>query len=331
MDSDDEVPQLVETGAVPTQPRHSDSVPSNSGDGGGEAGLRAPERRVPITIVTGYLGSGKTTLLNHILTTNHGKKIAVILNEFGNSGDIEKSLTVAKEGQEVEEWLELANGCICCTVKDTGVAAIEKLMEKQGKFDYILLETTGLADPGNIAPLFWVDDGLGSSIYLDGIVTVVDAKNLVKCLERPGRDERVAASSGKKRRLEESDEMVAARRSGRDIVDVVDVVDAVDAVDDKADQPGDGDSALTIAHLQISHADVVVVNKTDLVSAAELDAVRDRVRSINGLARQVVTCQSRIDELDGVVLDLHGYDRLTKEELQFGERGRADLDPVSLS
>merc|ERR1711939_29658 len=141
--------------------------------------------KVPITIVTGYLGAGKTTLMNYILNEQHGKKIAVILNEFGDSIDIEKSLTVNKGGEKVEEWLEVGNGCICCSVKDSGVNAIESLMEKKGAFDYILLETTGLADPGNIAPLFWVDEGLGSTIYLDGIVTLVDAKNILKSLNEP--------------------------------------------------------------------------------------------------------------------------------------------------
>ena len=99
------------------------------------------------------------------------------------AADIEKSLTVSQEGQEVQEWLELGNGCICCSIKDSGVNAIESLMDRRGAFDYIILETSGLADPGNLAPLFWVDDGLGSSIYLDGIVTLVDAKNILLSLD----------------------------------------------------------------------------------------------------------------------------------------------------
>ncbi|KAI7568194.1 hypothetical protein KC343_g19945, partial [Hortaea werneckii] len=88
--------------------------------------------RVPISIITGYLGAGKTTLLNYILTARHGKKIAVILNEFGNSSSIEKSLTVSQENESVEEWLELSNGCICCSVKDQGVNALESLMDRKG-------------------------------------------------------------------------------------------------------------------------------------------------------------------------------------------------------
>ncbi|XP_008335444.1 zinc-regulated GTPase metalloprotein activator 1 [Cynoglossus semilaevis] len=132
--------------------------------------------QIPVTIITGYLGAGKTTLLNFILTEQHNKRIAVILNEFGEGSALEKSLAVSQAGELYEEWLELRNGCLCCSVKDNGLKAIENLMEKKGKFDYILLETTGLADPGAVASMFWVDAELGSDIYLDGIVTVIDAK-----------------------------------------------------------------------------------------------------------------------------------------------------------
>ncbi|XP_040051790.2 zinc-regulated GTPase metalloprotein activator 1 [Gasterosteus aculeatus] len=135
-----------------------------------------PAEQIPVTIITGYLGAGKTTLLNYILTEQHNKRIAVILNEFGEGSALEKSLAVSQAGELYEEWLELRNGCLCCSVKDNGLKAIENLMEKKGKFDYILLETTGLADPGAVASMFWVDAELGSDIYLDGIVTVVDAK-----------------------------------------------------------------------------------------------------------------------------------------------------------
>ncbi|CAG8547960.1 8883_t:CDS:10 [Ambispora gerdemannii] len=136
--------------------------------------------KVPVTIVTGFLGSGKTTLLSYILAEQHGKRIAVILNEFGESNGIDKTLSVGIDGDIFEEWLELRNGCLCCSIKDVGVKAIESLMEKKGKFDYILLETTGLADPGPIVSMFWLDDELGSDIYLDGIVTIVDAKYIEK-------------------------------------------------------------------------------------------------------------------------------------------------------
>jgi G3E family GTPase len=138
--------------------------------------------KVPITVVTGYLGSGKSTLLNYIATQKE-KKIAVILNEFGDTSDIEKSLSVQQGNSVFEEWIELDNGCLCCTVKDSGVIAIENLLNHRGRFDYILLETTGVADPGPIATMFWLDEALKSNIYLDGVVTVVDGTNIVQCLD----------------------------------------------------------------------------------------------------------------------------------------------------
>jgi len=145
------------------------------------------DKKVPVTIITGQLGSGKTTLLTYILKVQHGKRIAVILNEFGNGSAEEQSLAVGQNGETYSEWLELRNGCLCCSVKDNGVKAIEMLMEKKGKFDYILLETTGLADPGPVASIFWLDEELGSDIYLDGIVTLVDAKHCIMQIneERP--------------------------------------------------------------------------------------------------------------------------------------------------
>ncbi|KAH3694870.1 hypothetical protein DPMN_082311 [Dreissena polymorpha] len=130
--------------------------------------LVAAESKVPVTIITGFLGAGKTTLLNYVLTEQHGKRIAVIMNEFGEGDSIEKSMSVGSDGERYEEWLELRNGCLCCSVKDNGVQAIENLMTKKGKFDYILLETTGLADPGPIASIFWLDEDLCSDLYLDG-------------------------------------------------------------------------------------------------------------------------------------------------------------------
>ncbi|KAH7328216.1 CobW/HypB/UreG, nucleotide-binding domain-containing protein [Stachybotrys elegans] len=245
----------------------------------GEDQDEVPAVKVPITIVTGYLGAGKTTLLNYILTAQHGKKIAVIMNAL----DIEKSLTVNKGGEQVEEWLEVGNGCICCSVKDTGVNAIESLMEKKGAFDYILLETTGLADPGNIAPLFWVDDGLGSTIYLDGIVTLVDAKNILRSLDDP---------SGK--------------MEGHD--------------------HDDHGPLLTTAHVQLSHADVIVINKSDLVSEEELAQVRQRIESINGLAKVHVTERGAVPQLEGFLLDLHAYDQFNETEAM--KRGHSHLDPT---
>ncbi|KAI0345735.1 cobW-domain-containing protein [Trametopsis cervina] len=141
-------------------------------------------KTVPLTIISGFLGAGKSTLIRRILSERHGYRIAVIMNDFGDTADIEaKTINVADpenpttEGSE--EVLELANGCLCCSIKDSGIAAIEKLMQRKGAFDHILLETTGLADPGPIASMFWQNEeysmGLGRDIHLDGVVCVVDA------------------------------------------------------------------------------------------------------------------------------------------------------------
>jgi len=138
---------------------------------------------VPLNIICGFLGAGKSTLVKRILTERHGYRIAVIMNEFGDTADIEaKTINVSSADDpsaQSEEFLELANGCLCCSIKDTGIAAIEKLMQRKGAFDHILLETTGLADPGPIASMFWQNEdfavGLGRDIHLDGVVCVVDA------------------------------------------------------------------------------------------------------------------------------------------------------------
>jgi G3E family GTPase len=165
-------------------------------------------------------------------------------------------------------------------------------MERNGAFDYILLETTGLADPGNIAPVFWVDEGLGSTIYLDGIVTLVDAANLVRSLEEPVGEE-------------------AVKDDG-----------------DGGHEHAHGSPRLSIAHLQISHADVIILNKTDLVDPVGLAAVEARIRSINSLATIIQTTQSRVPALEGSVLDLHAYDRVQEQDLDaaFASKGHSHLD-----
>lgn len=165
------------------------------------------------------------------------------------------------------------------------MTAIESLMKKSGAFDYILLETTGLADPGNLAPLFWMDDELGSSIYLDGIVTLVDAKNIIKSLDEP--------------------------------------------TPETVDHDDHNGPLLTTAHLQISHADVLVINKADLVSEDELQMVKGRVEAINGLARIHITQQGKVPQLEGFLLDLHAYDNA--EEIEKVQKGHSHLDPVSTS
>ncbi|MDX8452400.1 GTP-binding protein [Mesorhizobium sp. VK9D] len=130
--------------------------------------------QTPVTVLTGYLGAGKTTLLNRILTENHGKKYAVIVNEFGEVG-IDNDLIVDAD----EEIFEMNNGCICCTVRGDLIRIIDGLMRRRDRFDAILVETTGLADPAPVAQTFFVDDDVRSKTKLDSIVTVVDAKHLL--------------------------------------------------------------------------------------------------------------------------------------------------------
>mmetsp|Transcript_14837 Transcript_14837/g.43973 ORF Transcript_14837/g.43973 Transcript_14837/m.43973 type:complete len:411 (+) Transcript_14837:137-1369(+) len=180
-DEDDECPELVHAGVATHVPiMAADAPPTATRPAAAPALPALSSRKVPVTIVTGFLGAGKTTLMNYILTAQHGYKIAVILNEFGEGSAMEKSMSIGQDGALFEEWLELRNGCLCCSVKDNGVQAIENLMAKSGAFDYILLETTGLADPIPIAGMFWLDDELGSQITLDGIVTMIDAKNCLR-------------------------------------------------------------------------------------------------------------------------------------------------------
>ena len=165
------------------------------------------------------------------------------------------------------------------------MAAIENLMERRGKFDYILLETTGLANPGNIAPLFWLDDGLGSTIYLDGIVTMVDASNILRSLE-----EKVDTGS--------------------------------ENCEDTA----------TTAHLQISHADVVLINKADLVTPEQLHQVKSRVEAINGLAKVSVTERGVVgrQNLEEWLLDLKAYKDVGELSVKAKDMIGSKVDPVGL-
>ncbi|XP_049831053.1 COBW domain-containing protein 1-like isoform X1 [Schistocerca gregaria] len=218
---------------------------------------------VPVTIITGYLGAGKTTLLNYILTEQHEKKIAVILNEFGEGSALEKSVSVGQDGELYEEWLELRNGCLCCSVKDNGVKAIENLMKKRGKFDYVLLETTGLADPGPIASIFWLDKELGSDIFLDGIVTVMDSTHGLEQL----RQKDGGASSG-----------------------------------DHSSAPNPD---LNEAVRQVALADLVIVNKVDLATREQIDALRTEISCINSAAGMIETTRCRVDL--NRILDLRAY------------------------
>src|ERR1700747_2638507 len=134
--------------------------------------------RVPVTVLTGFLGAGKTPLLNHILTANHGKRIAVIENEFGEIG-VDQELVVRAD----EEIFEMNNGCLCCTVRGDLIRILGNLMKRRDKFDYVLIETTGMADPGPVAQTFFMDDEIQSKLQLDGIVTLVDAKHVWEHIE----------------------------------------------------------------------------------------------------------------------------------------------------
>ncbi len=213
--------------------------------------------KIPVTVLTGYLGAGKTTLLNRILTEEHGKKYAVIVNEFGEIG-IDNDLIVGAD----EEVFEMNNGCICCTVRGDLIRIIEGLMKRKGKFDAIIVETTGLADPAPVAQTFFVDQDVAERARLDAVVTVADAKWLVQ-------------------RLKDAPE----------------------------------------AKNQIAFADVILLNKTDLVTPAELDDVEARIRTINPTARvhRTVNCAIPIPE----VLDRNAFDldRIMEVEPDFLEEG----------
>ncbi|MDZ7875919.1 MAG: GTP-binding protein [Rhizobium sp.] len=191
----------------------------------------ASAKPTPVTVLTGYLGAGKTTLLNRILSENHGKKYAVIVNEFGEIG-IDNDLIVESD----EEIYEMNNGCVCCTVRGDLIRVVEGLMRRPGRFDGIIVETTGLADPVPVAQTFFMDDDVRSKTELDAVVALVDAKHLPL-------------------RLKDSRE----------------------------------------AEDQIAFADVVVINKSDLVTHDELHQIEHIVRAINPSARIYSTTRSGVD------------------------------------
>jgi G3E family GTPase len=213
--------------------------------------------KIPVTVLTGYLGAGKTTLLNRILSEPHGKKYAVIVNEFGEIG-IDNDLVVGAD----EEVFEMNNGCICCTVRGDLIRILDGLMKRKGKFDAIIVETTGLADPAPVAQTFFMDQDVSDTARLDAVVTVADAKWLSD-------------------RLKDAPE----------------------------------------AKNQIAFADVIVLNKTDLVSPPELDAVESRIRAINPYARvhRTRNCAVPIEEVLG--RNAFDLDRIVALEPDFLEEG----------
>ena len=198
--------------------------------------------QIPVTVLTGYLGAGKTTLLNRLLTEEHGKRYAVIVNEFGEIG-IDNELVVDAD----EEVFEMNNGCICCTVRGDLIRIIGNLLKRKGTFDAILIETTGLADPAPVAQTFFVDDEVKAVAKLDSIVTVVDAKNIIA-------------------RLDDSHE----------------------------------------AAEQVAFADVLLLNKADLVPAAEVAALEARLRAINPTA--VIHRTERCAIAPTEILDRRAFD-----------------------
>ncbi|XP_047322044.1 COBW domain-containing protein 1 [Impatiens glandulifera] len=251
---EDEPPLAVEIGDQSTP-----SNPPRSSDESNQQ-LREVSQASPVgvTVITGYLGAGKSTLVNYILSTQHGKRIAVILNEFGEEIGVERAMiNEGDEGALVEEWVELANGCICCTVKHSLVQALEQLVQRKERLDHILLETTGLANPAPLASVLWLDDELESDVRLDSIITVVDAKNLRFQLQ-----------------------------SHRD------------------------SSSFPEAFSQIAFADVVILNKVDLVSIgdkeSELKELENMIHEINSLADIIHSVRGQVDL--SKILNFRAYD-----------------------
>src|SRR3954465_9977948 len=204
-------------------------IPANPPASGKLCAMKSKER-IPVTVLTGFLGAGKTTLLNYLLSQKHGYKCAIIINEFG-AISIDNQLVVGVD----EEILELNNGCLCCRVRGDLVRSLGDLFRKQKRFDYVLIETTGIADPNPVVHTFKASE-LAEHLRLDGIVTVVDAKHLEKELN--------------------------------------------DGPEPQA---------------QIAAADLILLNKTDLVSVADLNRIEGRIRKMNPLARIYRTQRSQVE------------------------------------
>jgi len=291
------------------------------------AGEGGAPRKVPVTIVTGFLGAGKTTLLNYVLSAEHGKRIAVIENEFGNEKGIER--LIARDLEEGEAdlkdmFVELSNGCICCSVRDDLVVTLEALLERSDKFDYIMIETTGVADPGPLVGVFWLDQELESRLYLDGVITVVDLKNLVKHLDDPrkqpaGRAEQVEENNNNNNNNKGPGADVEDSDSGRPSA-AANVTPGSDANESGVQAPvassdatsPEGQAYVNEAQKQIAYADRVILNKTDLVGAETFSEVRGRVGRINPFAKVLSSTYSKVD-LDEI-LNVRGYEFIDNTE-----------------